>query len=261
MANIQFTPDEIIANLRDIHIPTVLVEGKYDFTTYQKLQEKIGILEVNFMPCGGRTALLKIYKRRHEFPNKKVLFIADKDLWVFTGVPTEYKEVFFTLGYSIENDLYHDGRARLEELLDQKELEKRNEIVKSVCDWFAFEVELWKKNSAYDNKFSDVTILNDSFLPTNETNWSTSFLTKRNYEKAPQATLDELQTNYSLKLRGKYIFQIYDKIFKERKGKGVVRYQQKQLADMCLRVGIADNETDTSMNRIIAYVKTSLQIA
>jgi len=260
MANIQFTPDEIIANLQDTHIPTVLVEGKYDFTTYQKLQEKIGLLEVNFMPCGGRTALLKIFERRQEFPNKKVLFIADKDLWVFTGVPAEYEEVFFTLGYSIENDLYHDGKARLEELLDQKELEKRDKIVKSVCDWFAFEVELWKNNKAHDNKFSDVKILNESLMPTNETNWSASFLSDRNYTKPAQTTLNDLQVNYHLKLRGKYIFQIYDKIFQERKKKGVVRFQPKQLAEICLRVGIADNKSNTSMNRMIAYVKTSFQI-
>jgi len=261
MANIQFTPNEIIANLQDVHIPTVLVEGKYDFVIYQKLQEKIGLLEVNFMPCGGRTALLDIFERRNEFPNKKVIFIADKDLWVFTGVPAEYEEVFFTLGYSIENDLYHDGKARLEELLDQKEIERRDKILENVCDWFAFEVELWKNNKAHDNKFSDVTILHESFMPPNKTNvWSASFLTDRNYQKPSQAILDDLQANYSLKLRGKYIFQIYHKVFRERK-KGETRYEQKQLMDMCLRRGIAENESDTSMNRVINYVKTSLEIA
>jgi len=149
MANIQFTPDEIIANLQDTHIPVVLVEGTSDVFIYRMLREKIGNLEVDFMPCGGRTALLKIFERRNEFPNKKVLFIADRDLWVFTEIPKKYKDVFFTLGYSIENDLYHDGRTRLEELLDQKEIEKRNKIVESVCDWFAFEVELWKNNNAH----------------------------------------------------------------------------------------------------------------
>lgn len=261
MANVQLTPDEIIANLQDTHIPTVLVEGNYDFTIYQKLQEKIGILEVNFMPCGGRTALLKIFERRSEFPNKKVIFIADKDLWVFTKVPDEYQDVFFTLGYSIENDLYCDGRTRLEVLLDQKEIEKRDKILFSLCDWFAFEVELWKNNNAHDNKFSDVKILNESIMPKGSTDFVQSFLPKRNYAKPQQATLDDLQVNYSRKLRGKYIFQMYDKIFQERKGKGAVRFQPKQLAELCLREGIAENESGTSMNRVINYIKTSLEIA
>jgi len=260
MSNIQFTPDEMITYLQDTYTPVVLVEGKTDVFIYRTLQEKIGNLQVDFMPCGSRTALLKIFERRHEFPNKKVLFIADKDLWVFTGVPAEYEEVFFTLGYSIENDLYHDGKARLEELLDQKEIEKRDKIVENVCDWFAFEVELWKNNGAHDNEFSKVTILNKSIIPKGSTDLTESFLQKRNYTKPLQATLNDLQANYSLKLRGKYIFQMYHKIFRERRGKGVVRYEQKQLADMCFRVGIANIESDTSMNRVINYVKTSFQI-
>ena len=260
MARNPATPDEIIDVLRKSTVPTVLVEGKYDFTIYQKLQEKIGLLEVNFLPCNGRATLLKIYERRHEFPNKKVLYIADKDLWVFTGVPTEYQDIFFTLGYSIENDLYHDGKERLEELLDQKEIEKRNKIIKSACDWFAFEVELWKNNKAHDNEFSKVTILNESIMPEGSTDLSLLFLQKRNYTKPTQTTLDDLQINYSLKLRGKYIFQMYDKIFKERKGKSAVRYQQKQLADMCLRVGIAENKANTSMNRMMNHVKAAFQI-
>lgn len=70
------TPDEIIDMLRKSALPTVLVEGKYDLTIYQKLQQRIGTLEVNFLPCGSRSALLKIYERRHEFPNKKALYIA-----------------------------------------------------------------------------------------------------------------------------------------------------------------------------------------
>ncbi len=260
MANIQFTPDEIIAYLQDTSVPVVLVEGKTDVFIYRMLQEKIGNLEVDFTPCGSRSTLLKIYERRHEFPNKKVLFIADKDLWVFTGVPAEYQEIFFTLGYSIENDLYHDGKERLEELLDQKELKKRDKIMKSVCDWFAFEVELWKNNNAHDNEFSTVTILNESIMPKGSTDLTLLFLQKRNYTKPTQTTLEDLQTNYSLKLRGKYIFQMYDKIFKERKEKSAVRYQQKQLADMCLRVGIAENKANTSMNRMMNHVKAAFQI-
>lgn len=255
------TPDEIIETLRNSYLPTVLVEGKDDFITYRKLQEKIGALEVNFLPCGGRSAVLKIFERREEFAGKKVIFIADKDLWVFIGIPNKYKEVFFTLGYSIENDLYHDGRERLEELLDQKEREKRNEIVANVCDWFAFEVELWKSNEAHDNKFSEVTILNESFMRPNQTNWSASFLPDRNYQKPPEETTNEIRTDYKLKLRGKFIFQIYDKIFKERSEKGAVRYQQKHLMDICLRKGMSDKEADTAMNRIINHVKQALVIS
>jgi len=97
-------------------------------------------------------------------------------------------------------------------------------------------------------------------MPPNQTNWSASFLADRNYQKPTQVILDDLTANYSLKLRGKYIFQIYHKIFRERK-KGETRYEQKQLMDMCLRRGMAENESNTSMNRVITYVKTSFQIA
>ncbi len=158
MANVEYNPDEIIAYLNNTDLPTVLVEGKGDQFVYRELQDEIGLLEIDFLPCGGRTALLKIFERKEEFANKKVIFIADKDLWVFTGIPDEYEEVFFTLGYSIENDLYKDGKEDLEMLLKKKETDKKDKMIKSVCDWFAFEVELWKSNNAHDNQFSKVLL-------------------------------------------------------------------------------------------------------
>ena len=36
-----------------------------------------------------------------------VIFVADQDMWFFTGIPEKYRDtIIFTRGYSLENDLY-----------------------------------------------------------------------------------------------------------------------------------------------------------
>jgi hypothetical protein len=55
--------------------------------------------------CGGRINLFAVWNRRSEFNNKQVAFMADKDLYVFKKIPSQYKGINFTYGYSIENDI------------------------------------------------------------------------------------------------------------------------------------------------------------
>ncbi len=100
----------------------------------------VGILEVNLRPAGGRDKLLQIYKRRSEFSQVLVAFIADQDMWLFSGIEPGYKDVIWTSGYSIENDLYSD--ANLESLLDENETAEHQLILDSISTWFAFAVPI-----------------------------------------------------------------------------------------------------------------------
>jgi hypothetical protein len=104
------TIDDIVATLKRSSLPTVLVEGKEDIIIYRQIEQLFGATKINFLPCGGRNTLLKIFERRNEFSNIKTFFIADKDMWVFETPPIEYHEVLFTTGYCLENDLYIDGK-------------------------------------------------------------------------------------------------------------------------------------------------------
>ncbi len=107
------TADILIATIKRSALPTIFVESKDDAIIYRGFESFLGIGKIDFIQCGGRNTVLKIYERRNELSSKKIKFIADRDMWVFTSVPAEYLEVIFTQGYSIENDLYTDGEQLL----------------------------------------------------------------------------------------------------------------------------------------------------
>jgi hypothetical protein len=66
-------------------------------------------------------------------------------MWIFTTIPAEYSDnIVWTTGYSIENDLY--AGANIERLLNSREKNGYNELVKNVTKWFAFEVEQYRNN-------------------------------------------------------------------------------------------------------------------
>ena len=68
-----------------------------------------------------------------------VAFVADKDMWLFSGIPSNYDGVIWTDGYSIENDLY--AGTELENLLDAEEALEHQQTLNAIVEWFAFEVE------------------------------------------------------------------------------------------------------------------------
>ena len=58
---IHLTEDEIVELLKRSSLTSVIVEGKDDMTIYRWIEEKIGISKANFLPCGGRNTLLKVF--------------------------------------------------------------------------------------------------------------------------------------------------------------------------------------------------------
>jgi hypothetical protein len=98
------TPDEIISSIKKTTIPTLCVEGVQDKHALRLFEKMIGI-NGSILPCKGRNNLFEVWKRRAEFGDKKVAFLADKDLYVFGKIPSEYNGIIFTYGYSLENDI------------------------------------------------------------------------------------------------------------------------------------------------------------
>ena len=91
------------------------------------------------LSVGGRETLLAVYQRRNEFAHLPVAFVADRDLWLFSGIPPGYPDIIWTEGYSIENDLY--AGASLEDLLNADEVDEHRQVLDLIIEWFAFEVE------------------------------------------------------------------------------------------------------------------------
>ena len=111
--NLELTVDEIVNTLKRSSLTTVLVEGKDDILIYRWIEDEIGIVNANFLPCGGRDKLLQVYERRHEFADLKTIFVADRDAYVYINPPVNYNDIIWTNGYSIENDLYFGRKIEL----------------------------------------------------------------------------------------------------------------------------------------------------
>lgn len=130
--------DELVGYLKHTRLCTVLVEGAADAYVYRWIEERL-VIDSDVLICTGRDALLEVFKRRNEFPNTKTVFVADKDMWLFSGIPNEYQDlVIFTDGYSIENDLYI--KNVMENLLSSGERSAFDNLIHQLAVWFAFEI-------------------------------------------------------------------------------------------------------------------------
>jgi len=128
--------DEIMATLRHSSLPTLIVEGGDDVIVYREIENRLSHMGISVFPAHGRPNVLELFRRRNELPTVlKLAFVADRDTWVHTGIPPEYSHrcLIFTHGYSIENDVYVDGR--LWKLLGKKE--RFCHELAAILDWYA----------------------------------------------------------------------------------------------------------------------------
>ncbi|WP_179953190.1 DUF4435 domain-containing protein [Desulfobotulus mexicanus] len=128
--------DEIMATLRHSSLPTLIVEGGDDVIVYREIENRLSHMGISVFPAHGRPNVLELFRRRNELSaTLKLAFVADRDTWVHTGIPREYSQncLIFTHGYSIENDVYVDGR--LWKLLGKKE--RFCHELAEILDWYA----------------------------------------------------------------------------------------------------------------------------
>lgn len=249
------TPEIIIQTLKRSSLKTVLIEGVDDLQIYRNIEVDLDHLDIDFFPCGGRNTLLEVYKNKGEITTK-LLFICDSDMWLF--VPSEINhenDLITTNGYSIENELYQDGLVLLNSLFNANELQRKDELIRNICLWFAYEVSKVILNNKHDCKFSDVTILNRSIIETNQNSFTEKFLQDRNFQEPDNALFEEIHNEYTVKLRGKYIFQVLEKLFQERP-RNQIRYRRDQLFDLIYRTVISEQNPDKILNSRITSIET-----
>ena len=163
----EFTVDELVALLRYSQLPTVVVEDPSDVCIYSWWVERhlFGNYKVDVLAAGGKANLLRIYERKSEFAHVPVVFVANRGMWLFTKIPKHYKDIIWTQGYSVDNDLYSGACQRsiadqekieysvesnlssmggLENLLDPDSAYWR--VLESIIRWFAFEVEEFRSS-------------------------------------------------------------------------------------------------------------------
>ncbi|MDE0143995.1 MAG: DUF4435 domain-containing protein [Caldilineaceae bacterium] len=221
------TVEELVAALRHSSLPTVLVEGPEDIRIYRWVEARLGSRTANVLPTGGRENLLSIYMKRHEFADLPVAFVADRDMWLFSGIPPNYDEVIWTEGYSVENDLY--AGAELENLLDAEEAQAQQQLLDAIAEWFAFEVEEHLAERHYE-----VSHHCDRVVPRGHTQIDEDFRKNRGFRHPEERTYRQIKREYRLQLRGKQLFQILER-FLNASNRGT-RYNVASLQEIALKM-------------------------
>ena len=209
------TVHELVATLRRSNIPNIIVEGKDDVIIYRRLVDDYFEERVDIHQTGGREKLLHLYEalteaeEQNDFRHGPVAFIADRDMWFFRGIPSCYKDIIWTEGYSIENDLY--SYAQLGSRVRDPEYDQ---VLTSISAWFASKVEEYlDKNplppakvfsSVRDEEYVAVDLHCDRIVPKGTTSLSCGLSSlDENHHR-----FKEVKTKYNLQLRGKLLFQV-----------------------------------------------------
>jgi len=240
----------------------IYVEGPTDVKIYRAIALQVAnAAQVAFAEKGGRNSLFKLHEAlvKSEIPIlRPVLFFADRDLFVFQPIPDEHNGIFFTNGYSIENDLFQDGESILRVKLRPQERTQLESLIVSISDWFAHEVNLLLTGKASDAKIT-ISLQNNMFVDLSAGILTSSFLSTRNYSTPPEDLHRSIFENYSRLLRGKFLFDVLVMLFKSRETEDLKLSHESHLWLDCIAEGIRDTEKPTNCNRIVLTIKESLQ--
>ena len=210
MARSNMTVDDWVATFRNAYFPTVIVEGENDIPIYRRIEKYIGVQDADVIQVGGRNNLLSLYERRKEFAHLPVAFVADRDLWLFSGIPPGYPDIIWTEGYSIENDLY--AGANLENLLNVDEVDEHRQVLEAIIEWFAFEVEehLACRPAQVDKHCNEI-------VPLGQNEMDQGFRSSRGFRSPNQTLHQRIKNAYQLQLRGKTLFQMLNRFLNARR--------------------------------------------
>ena len=242
------TPDRLVGVIKHSQKLCIVVEGKEDVIIYRELTKRIGILEVILLPSGGRDKLFQVYERRNEFTQIPVVFIADQDMWLFSGIEPGYDDVIWTNGYSIENDLYSD--SDLESLIDENDLVEHQQILDSISTWFAFAVEEY-----LIGKKPRVDIHCDEMVPPGKTVLNPDFCSRQGFYIPNSQRVYQIRSAYKLSIRGKQLFQLLVRFLSKPKH----GFQNASINDHALyNIALKMPGTQKLFDRLMKEVKNKL---
>jgi hypothetical protein len=225
------TKDEIINSIKRSDYPIILIEGPSDSFIYRKLKARLKNPLISFQPCGGRVTLFAIHDQRHEFRNKKVAFIADKDLYRFNGIPESRSDIIFTDGYSIENDIYFN--STIEKFIDDSNASTFHQLKHTVTKWFCFEIsKLINQTSAPEIGAPSLSTHINQICPPGNINICCNFASQISYVEPSQESINEIIKEYKLDIRGKQLFQILSRAIST--GEHMANFSDKQLIEIAL---------------------------
>ncbi|MDO9489220.1 MAG: hypothetical protein Q7J32_12665 [Sphingomonadaceae bacterium] len=202
LPDVTLTVDEIVSFINRSSLPTAIIEGDDDVIVYRHLEVIFSNYGLSILPVGGRETLLCVFERRAELPNSiPIIFIADRDTWVYGDVPPEFvsQDLIFTDGYSIENDCFRDGR--LDRLMTSAESVLFSDELGRTIEWYALALKRF-----LDGNETKLDIHPNALLD-NEGNFAEQ-TTLVNHESYPDELRSLVQSNYTKYLRGKTLLAL-----------------------------------------------------
>ena len=208
------TLENLVITLRLSNKPNIIVEGKDDEIIYGTLVERLGRFDVGFFSAGSKDTLLRLYEELYDYENAgdfrhaPVAFIADRDMWLFRGIPSRYDDIIWTDGYSIENDLY--SHAKLSDRIGNKA--EYDQTLDAISMWFAYKVEEYlEKNppektfeSIRDEEHVDVAYHLNRVVPPEKTTLAPDL----GFLPSDHERVKAVRRAYHLRLRGKLLFEL-----------------------------------------------------
>ena len=235
--------DELISVINHSSESFIIVEGLDDVMIYRWILEDIdceGFLE----PREGCGSVKRLYRRKDEITNPKVIFICDKDTIVYTGtIPDDYSEMIYTEGYSIENDLYK-GRKIETTYFKKKDKSIFGTVMDSFLRAYACELEKFWESKNYDFTINPECILDKK-------DYSLIMNSLNEFKEPDKETIDYLKDNYDLLVRGHSLFSLV-RIVLGRKDREI-KYSIKQLYELCY--GNKSDSIVNLQNRIMSSLK------
>ena len=249
------TVEALVTKLRLSKKANIVVEGKEDAIIYGKLVDCLGQSRIDFFPAGGRQTLLDLYDKlscyenQGDFNHAPVVFIADRDAWLFNnGIPKCYSNIIWTDGYSIENDLYEGAIPSLETLMDTGEADEYKKVLDTIAEWFAFEVEefLAGRRPEFSTHCNEV-------LLNNKTTMDPDFCKRRGFREPNPKLKKKIRKAYQSQLRGKLLFQMLVRFLS--KSSRPVKYNWAVLYDIPISMS---SPSHPLMTKLIREIKTRI---
>ena len=243
--------DELVVTLRDSQLPSLLVENHSDVRIYSRWvsMRLFGSYSVDVRAVGGREKLLQIYERSNEFSHVPVAFVANRGMWLFTRIPREYQDIIWTKGYSLANDLYLDAQSVLERLLDSHEVVEHQQVLYSVCKWYAFVVEEHLKGNQ-----RKIAHRLQEIVPFGQTDLDKDFCIRNEFYLPDVKFIEKIKNNYQLLLPGNMLFEILIR-FLNSPNRG---FKFNINSDGLYHIALTIPETHPKMDRLMQEVKKKL---
>ena len=246
-------PVVVASMLLHSNLPTVLVEGVYDVGWYRVLLRKGGI-KWSLQPAGGRNSLFVIHDMLVGKGNRQVVYVADRDMFSFTGIPSSYADVVFTSGYSIENDVLKDSYVH--RLFTDAERQLIAGYKGELAKWFSFcaEQKLAGKEPELDVPINAVA---EHDRQTGRVSLKTAYLAHIGYVPPAQSTVDRVLSEFEMIFRGKCLLGLYAWVTKFRHPSDGASHSEGGLMDVAVNddLGAARAELVSRIDTAISMVR------